>query len=313
MTCRPIACHDWFADSLGAQIRGDEDLEVVFVDALHAPERTEQLERVVAGRFPFRHVAPKPTPYNGPYRLTRRDFHSGSSVRNTGIVYARGSYVVFVDDLTVLAPTWLDEVVGAANAGVVVAGSYAKHREMDVRRGVLCSSRPSSLDVRWDQGRDDRPVPILGSQLYGCSFGAPRSLLVRVNGSDELCDSIGGEDYHLGMRLEWAGVPILYSRRMHTIESEELHDQGTPFVRLDKVLEPDAYLERLRSFGVPQRSTDGPCDSSHMILDILLGSRELRSIGNAYDLAELTPADLADLPRSFPERHWFDHQPLAEM
>jgi hypothetical protein len=312
LTYRAEPRFDWFADSLARQAAGG-DFEVIVVDGAYAAERTARFEDAAARRFALRHVPAKPSPYAGPHRLTTRDFFSAASARNTGLLHARAPYVVFVDDLSVVMPGWWEEVHAAARCGDVVAGAYQKHLEMRVEAGVLQSSRcePGGVDSRWTQGRDDRTVPIGGAQLFGCSFGAPRDLLVEVNGFDELCDSIGGEDWHLGVRLEWAGAAIRYSRRMLTIESEELHHAGTPAVRLDKTAPPSVYLRRLREYGVTARYVAGNWDSSHMLLDILFGTGTTQTLGNYYLLATLDPSALDQVCPRFPQVHWFDRQPLA--
>jgi GT2 family glycosyltransferase len=305
---------EWFVDSLAPQL-DDTDVEVLFVDGLHSAARGARLAELVAGRFPFRHVPAKPTPYNGPHRLTRREYLAAASARNTGIVYATKPYAVFVDDSAVVMPGWWTEVCEAARDGYVVAGAYQKHWEMVVDRGTLVRSRvdPSGIDTRWDLGGDSGTVPMGGAQLYGSSFGVPRELLLAVGGLDELCDTIGGEDYHLGVRLEWSGAPIRYNRRMLTIESEESHRGDIVLLRIDKKLGPDAYMARLREFGVTGRSTDGNWDSSHLILDILFGTRNLWPIGNYYVLNELTASHLPALVQHFPRHYWFDRRPLADM
>jgi Glycosyl transferase family 2 len=304
---------DWFADSLAAQLDGDRP-EVVFVDGLHSSERTAELEGVVRGRFPFRHVPPKPTPWNGPHRLTSRDYFAAASARNTGIVHASAPYIVFADDCSVLAPTWWRQAKAAARHGYVVAGAYRKDRGLVVENGAVhgTPASTSGRDIRWERGADDGLVRIGGGELFGCSFGAPRDLLVSVNGLDELCDPIGGEDYHLGMRLEWAGAQVLYSRAMLTIEGSG-QDHGPVPVRADRVLEPDAYMARLREFGVESRTTEGRCDSSHMVLDIAYSSRSPVSVGNYYDLATLTPEGLDATVAHFPREYWFDGTPLTDL
>ena len=284
VTHRQTPRFDWFADSLARQLAPDDAVEVVFVDERVDRARRAELAEIVRGRFPFRHVLPKPSPYCGPHRLTRRDLFAAASARNTGIVHARERYLVFVDDAAVLMPGWWKEARRAARLGYVVAGAYQKHREMVVEDRVLVSSQvsPSGIDSRWDLASDTALVPIGGGQLFACSFGAPRRLLLDVNGFDEMCDVIGGEDYHLGLRLEWMDATIYYSRAMLTIESEELHaerrkrrmDPQTP-QRVGMFLEPSDYLVRLRDFGVDRRSTDGACDSSHMVLDIAYGTLAL--------------------------------------
>ena len=315
LTYRREPHFEWLVDGLAAQLRPDDEIEVIFVDGRHAVARTAALERLVAGRFDFCHVPPKPTPYNGRFRLTRREFFAAASARNTGIVHASKEYVAFIDDLCVPMPGWLDEVRRAAAGGYVVGGAYWKQWEMVVQDGRLISSRAerSGRDSRWQLGRDDGLVQIGGGQLFGCSCGMPRELLLEINGYDELCDSIGGEDYQLGMRLEWSGAPIYFSRRMLTIESEELHRAEEGLVRLDRVTDPRSYMRRLEEFGVARRATDGAYDSSHLVLDILYGTRCIRSIGNYYELSELSDGNLLKLVERFPHTHWFDGQPLSDL
>jgi glycosyltransferase involved in cell wall biosynthesis len=306
---------EWFADSLAAQLRGDAP-EVIAVDGLYSRERGDAMRSAVADRFPFRHVPAKPNAFNGPYRRTRRRHYTAlSSARNTGIVHATQPYVVFADDLSVLMPGWWDEVRIAAAGEYVVSGAYHKRREMQVRDGLLESSVvvQSSIESRWDLGDDARPVRIVGGRLYGCSFGAPRELHLAVNGCDELCNSFAGEDYDLGIRFELLGEPIFFSRRMLSIESEDDHFQEPEIVRLQRTLDEAAYMTRLREFGVTRRSTDGPFDSTHFLLDRLLGTRDPRAAGNHYELRALEPETLEATASGLPTHLWLDGQPLEEM
>lgn len=101
---------DWFAESLAASI-GDADVEVIVVDGLHSANRTARINEVVGGRFAVRHIPAKPTPYNGPHRLTRRDYFAAASARNTGLAHAARPYVVFVDDASVLNSHMLVDVL----------------------------------------------------------------------------------------------------------------------------------------------------------------------------------------------------------
>jgi GT2 family glycosyltransferase len=313
ITHRPNPVFAWFVDSLAAQAEPDAALEVIFVDGLHDSGRSSALEELVAGRFGFRHVPAKPNPWNGPHRLTRAQYSAPASARNTGIVYASKPYVVFVDDLCVLAEGWWRQVKEAARERLVVGGAYQKRHEMVVRGGKLLSSRlePGGLDCRWERGDDDACVAIGGGELFGAGIGAPRDLLVALNGFDELCDPIGGEDYHLGLRIEWAGVPVHYCRAMLAIESEEHHEQPAVVERRDTVLDDGVYMRRLREFGVRHRSTSGPYDGGHLLLDIQLGTRSLTTMGNYYDLGTLAETDLVGTIERFPRNHWLDQRPLA--
>jgi hypothetical protein len=303
----------WFVDSLAGQLRPGDEVEVIFVDGLYGSERAGMLEQLIAGRFAFRHVPAKPNPWNGPHRLTRAQYSAASSARNTGIVYARKPYIVFVDDVCVLVEGWWEQVKDAARENRVVAGAYQKHHEMVVDEGRLVSSRlePDGLDCRWERGDDCAPVPIGGGELFGAGIGAPRSLLLELNGFDELCDPVGGEDYNLGLRIEWSGTAIGYRRAMLSIESEELHRQPAVVLRYDKVVEADVYMRRLREFGVRHRSTDGPCDGGHLVLDILLGTRSLTTMGNYYSLRALNEFELDATVARFPRSHLLDRRSLA--
>jgi hypothetical protein len=100
---------------------------------------------------------------------------------------------------------------------------------------------------------------------------------------------------------------------MLTVESEELHRTGPAYRRIDRTLGPRAYRRRLRDFGVTSRHADGPCDSSHMILDILHGLGSNQTMGNYYLLSTLGETDLSSLPARFPRRYWFDDQPLSTL
>ncbi|HEY1778186.1 MAG TPA: glycosyltransferase [Solirubrobacteraceae bacterium] len=305
---------EWFADALGAQLNG-EDIEVIVVDGLHSAERGERFVRAVDGHFPLRHVPAKPTPYNGPHRRTRREYFAPANARNSGIVHAQRPYIVFVDDLSLPASGWWEAAAQAAREGYVVAGAYQKHRQMVVRRGILNSSRldTSGLDSRWQLGSEERRVAVGGGALFGCSLGAPRELLLQLNGFDELCDAIAGEDGQLGYRLEHAEVPIYYDRRMLTIESVEDHTQEPVLARLNQVAHPAVYMARLREFGVQERCRPGGWDNEHMIFDLVHGQRATASIGNHADLRALDPGALEATTATFPRHHWFDQQPLDEL
>ena len=312
-THRPEPRFEWFADGLARQVDGE--VEVIVVDGLHSVERGAEFERIVCRRFPFRYAAAKPSPFNGPYRLTRRDYAAPASARNTGIVYAVHPYVVFVDDLSVPGPGWWGAARDAAQHGYVAAGAYAKHLELIVSDGVIVSSRPTpeGLDSRIAIRAETRLVQVGGGALYGCSFGAPKSLLHDLNGLDELCDSIMGEDSQLGYRIEHAGIPIYYDRRMFTVESEELHHQGERPVRLDDPLHPVLYMARLREFGVRRRTRQGRFDATHLLFDIVHGTRTTESLGNYYRLAELTAKNIDSVRDAFPQHYWVDQRPLAEL
>jgi hypothetical protein len=303
---------DWFADGLAAQL-GDDHVEVVVVDG-SGVDRADELAAVVDGRFPLRWVPAKPTVMNGPHRRTSRDLHAPSSARNSGLVAASQPYVVFVDDCAVPAPTWWTAVREASRQHYVVGGSYEKRRAMVVRDGQVVAGDPAGRDIRWETGRDDRVVAIPASHLFGCAIGAPRAALIELNGFDEICDGTGGEDCQLGLRLEHAGHRLFYDRSMHTIEADDVYSAvGQTRSRVDPVIDEATYMARLAEHGVRRRSTTGPFDAGHLVLDLVLGTRAVASLGNHYDVAELTVDDLDATAATLPERYWLDGRPWSEL
>lgn len=308
---------EWFVEAFARQV-GDADVEVIFVDGLHSWERSNELDDLIRGRFAWRHVRTKPTPWNGPHRLTQHDYFAPANARNTGIVYARSPYVVFVDDCALPMPDWWDEARAAARHGYVVAGAYEKREKMSVENGALVSGGLAVegrdvADYRWDNhGDSEALVQVDGGNLYGCSFGAPRALLVEVNGMDELCDPVGWSDCQLGYRLERAGATIFYSRRMLTVETMDQYREAPALLKLRRSLEPDAYMQRLAELGLTEHV--GPEWTDYgMIVDLVHGLRMTRSLGNSYDLATLREEHLPGTVAGFEQRYWFDGTPLAEL
>lgn len=304
---------EWFRDSLLLQMTDDDlkNVEIIMVDYCYDPQENwnNPLE-------PFKGTITKPKQniYQGPGRLTKTEMFSPSNARNTGAMLSSGDYLVFIDDVGLCMPGWWNAVKQSAQYNMIVCGAYQKHWEMVVEGGKLISSRSeqNGIDSRWNQGNNFGPVGIQGSQLFGCSFGIPYKDFISVNGFDEICDSIGGEDYQFGLRLNNAGKQIFYDRRMLTIESEELHDQDYKMLREDRVISPEQYMLKLLKYGVHRRYIQGNWDSSHMILDILHGMKQTWTIGNNYTISD--QRNKKQLPeKDFVNVHWFDDKPLSEI
>jgi hypothetical protein len=74
------------------------------------------------------------------------------------------------------------------------------------------------------------------------------------------------------------------------------------------------YMAVREVVGVRERTfADGRLDCGYLCLDLLFGTRMLRSLGNNYDLAELTEADLEATASGFPARYWATGEPLGEL
>ena len=293
MTNRRQCMVEWFIDSLRREIaefgKGLE-IRTVMVD-FFARERGRHLS------FDH-HVEPKPTPWQGSHRLTTRDYFAMSNARNTAICLAPDGWLLTVDDLSVLIPGYLKAVRDAMDGGYVACGAYKKVNKLKVRNGhvVSCEERAAGVDSRWVLGNDAGPVPISGGQMFGCSNCCPVEALLQVNGWDEDCDSMGSEDYILGIMLERAGFTLKYDRRMLTLESEELHHKEQPMLRIIKMKPDDAswnILNRVRSGA----KSVGACYYPE-------GIREVRR--------RVLAGEPFPIP-SGPTHDWRDRQPLTEM
>lgn len=291
-TCRKNPKFEWFVDSLYNQaVEESFDLskiELILVDfeLQYDESRREMMSQIVNNRIKFTHVEPMPSPWQGKHRLSSRDCFSASLARNTGVCYVSNNYVFFIDDLSVLEPGSFKHMVEYATNRIVVAFGYKKVWDLQVENGVITNKREheGGIDYRLRQGDSFRQIG--GSQLYGYS-GSPLSVLLSVNGYDEICNSVAGEDYHYGMRIDKLGIPIFYTSKVLFYESEDLADQGNVFLRRDPLLSEQQYSDLMKRYNIVKRWTVGArTDVSHLILDMLTRNKSW-SEGNVYTLKEL--------------------------
>ena len=226
----------WFTASLAREFRAVPelasagDVQVIVVDARlwrNEVARRAELNDAVADRFSFEHVSPKPSVWQGPYRLTSQDWFSAATARNTVLALARASHVAFVDDLSVLEPGWLKAHLHAAMHRYVLAGHTHKRSNVavDFDGAYRCDLLLGGDDLRLElfRGADDY-VLCPGSQLYGGTFSVPLESALAVNGVDEIHDGVaGGEDYDFGIRLERLGSTIRICRTCLTVEDGPAH------------------------------------------------------------------------------------------
>lgn len=297
---------EWFTESLRRQTNGRANVEVICIDFFaDQPKRRKFFEMTAKNIEVFKHVTPKPSVWQGYHKLTRNEYFAAANARNTGFAMCRTTHIAFVDDLTVLVPGWLDQVYHCMANNYVMAGAYKKVFGMRVNEGVLYHfiETKRGTDSRWARGSDSGITPIEGSCLYGCSFALPLQAALDVNGQDEIYDSLGGEDWDFGMRLERKGYKIFYNRNALTYESEEGHADSN-FV--DKQSRVDKPL-------------GGSYSSNHLLNRLLNEDRERSwTIGNRFNLAEQRTEVLKHGPGAFviptePKNHWVDGHPLSDM
>ncbi len=290
---------EWFLDSLWHQKDGPQ-CKVIIVDP-YRPEGENSSVRV---------VHPKPTVWQGPHRLTKVDWWAASNARNTAICLCETEWIAFVDDRSVLQPTWLEAVKAAMEGEYVVCGPYQKVHNLEVatRQGTIPEveytwdgKKTDGKDSRWQYVEDhylqhkhlSNPYDAPGEWTYGCSLALPLEWALRVNGFPETMDGASGEDYIFGLMLKNNGFPIKYDLRMGIIEDRTPGHLGPDIIRRDKGVSPN--------------------DRSHWLLNT---HRSLTRSPHQWDLRQLHAMALAGhafpVP-SWPNRDPYDGQPLSEM
>jgi glycosyltransferase involved in cell wall biosynthesis len=273
---------DWFWDSL---IKQAKETHRVIVVTLHGD--------IVEDKFSDT-VRPKPSVWQGEYRLTKEDWFAAANARNTALCMCETEWIAYVDDLSVLMPGWLGRVEAAMEGGYNVAGSYRKVKELWVKDGEVKWSIPFSDDSRLNLQKEDLS-DCDGGWLYGCSCAFRVEDLLSVGGWPEYCDGLGSEDYCLGLCLKNAGFTLKYDKQMMTYESEEDHYKEPSLKRTDKGLSPN--------------------DKSHAALNIAKSSKYFANYyrGGMRTLREFVLKGFPFPVIQEPKHDWFDNQPISEM
>ena len=249
-------------------------------------------------------VPPCPGVWQGPHRLTKADFFDVANARNTAIALAPTSHIVFSDDLSVLMPGWLQQVVDALNSEdlsrKIVCGAYRKVNKLEVEDGYVRGFHPHlpGIDHRTQIYTGSDPTPCRGQWAFGCSLMAPVEALLSVNGYDQDTASLGYEDVVLGQMLEKRGYEFVFAPRMMTYESEELHhDPSNPrYLRWDPGVSPN--------------------DMSHRMLQMLKDGRNWAPNYYPWPLREMRRRILAGEPFPIvqnPQHHWFTGHKLQDL
>lgn len=265
VTCRANPKIEWFLHSLLKQASREdlENIELIVIDGhlwhpdvceragdlteigfadggYHDKERRRHFEIFLDQRFPHvLHTPPKPCAYQGPWRQTTRDFFCAGNTRNTAFIVAKHPYLVFVDDLSTLGGTWLDQVKHAAEGEYVALGMYEKVLNLHpMGAEVKFESYDGGRDSRWGASSPNGAIPYHGSALYGCSFGVPLEAALEVDGFDAAMNGQGGEDTDFGHRLERASWAVFLNQNLFTLEDEGLHHDGSKLPQERKLVPP---------------------------------------------------------------------------
>lgn len=245
-----------------------------------------------------RHVPPKPNLWQGKFRATKEDWWAKCNALNTAVCLCETEWIAFVDDRSVLAPTWMDAIRDAMRGNYAVCGSYEKREGMEVENGLIKVSGITVAKDNRNTGGPQRPMVAHGGYWYGCTNALPLDWILEMNGFPEKCDSVSFEDIITGHLLANNRRPIYYDTRMHIIEDRTPEKLGQPMKRSSK-----------------ERHPHDTSDKTHKILE---WARTAKRSDNDFDIVELRKKILAggNFPvpsKEPPPRDWFDGQLLSEM
>jgi hypothetical protein len=217
---------EWIYDELVRQVAPGDRIELLVIDFFERDLIATYATVPASGyAITVRVAPPKPTIWQGRHRVTSTDWWATASTRNTAICLATHEYLVFMDDRSKLGPKWADVVRrGWLEQKSVVVGSYEK---LDERGGVGHDHRRQL----YPHGKEDCG----GQWCYGCSIALPLAWCLEVNGFEEGCEGVAGEDYMFGLMLANAGHridfdPELYVVQDRTIGSDHGFKQEDPGV-----------------------------------------------------------------------------------
>lgn len=144
-----------------------------------------------------------------------------SRIKNLAVSHSRGSYLIFVDQDTILHPDFIHDHLIMASESAFLQGKRVlltkEFTEKTLRESVLKPPRPwarglmnrkNSFRCRAIGGVFSRPRQFQNS-LRGCNFSLFRSDFLMVDGFDEVYDqSWGREDSDLCYRLFHGGLKV---------------------------------------------------------------------------------------------------------
>lgn len=286
VTARPEPRLDWFLTSLYSQIMPKDIIDLIIVDY------TDREGVFRDGHFrSTKYVQPKPNVWQGPHRFTKKEWWAKSAYLNTGLCLANTDYIAFVDDRSVLLPTWLQAVREAMNGNYAVCGSYDKRVGMTVAGGYI---KHGGIIIGQDPRKtnSDQPRSVPGSYWFGCTNALPVEWMLQINGAPEECDSLGMEDVLMGSLLQNNGFPIKYDPRMAIAE-----DRSSEF-----------YEAAVGRTDIGQ----SPNDKSHGLLKLLAGKKQSTHHWNMREVRErVLRGEPFPIPTE-PTHDWFTGKPLSE-
>jgi len=276
ITFRENCMFEWFIEPLRKSITDNGftvPIQIIVVDGFlyECSDKVQRREYFASkvGDIELVHVSPKPTRWQGEFKITNDNYFAAANTRNTGACYAKYNYIAYVDDLGIISRTWLPAVINAMRKNEIHCGAYTKVKDI-VYNSSSCSynggDENGGRDHRLNHYKDDiSKCP--GGHVYGSSFCLPKSVYFRLNGQNEMCDGLAGEDYDFGIRLEKSKYTIYYNKKMFINESDWPFgsDKNRRCIRADPAISEEQYMNRLKEYNLKDISP-ARRDLSHFML-----------------------------------------------
>lgn len=288
---------DWVIEGLAAQADIHDEITLVLID-FYGRSAADLGAELGGNRCPWLvdviESPPKPTIWQGPHRVTSRDWWAQSNARNTALVLCPTDYIAFLDDRCELGPDWLETVRrGDRERASVLAGAYEK---FDAGLAIATDAQRTTADSRKAHAPASGRINCGGSWLFGCTFALPLAWALEVNGFEEGCDGISMEDVIFGSMLANRGRRIDYAPGLF-VHQHRARSSDHTFHRADKGKSPDDKSHAMLTRFATRKRTELTADLTAM--------RER--------IAERGAPGWPVPVRGYPYRDWYDEQLISEM
>lgn len=308
-------------------------LEWIVVDKLAweiADARFDEIDHAVKDRFNFCYTAPLETLWQGPNRLTSKDYWAKANASNTGLIYANHDFIYFIDDCSLLTDKYLLTSYQALNENprrsIAGAYHYIERGGVEIENGKLIKGKIAPGDHRLEMITE--PSPVVGQWLYGGSAIVPLWACIAANGFDSLMDgSAGLEDIEFGIRVSRL-APAWFYPNIGIYQIQDTHEPAVNFaaspsktfkwIDTNGVIH-DMTLNHLPVFwlgGCGIRWNEEKKANDIVPLDELDKHKtRVTTLGNPYKITDLRKAIRrgGKIDIKWPKKDWRDQQLLSEM
>jgi glycosyltransferase involved in cell wall biosynthesis len=179
-----------------------KNFEYILIDGYYYRRKDEiaKLAKDMDIQFPFLHIPDKPSRWRGQRPCI-------GNARNTGLVFANGTFVVHHDDCCKMVPDWLERHITYLRKGYLVAGSWIGCQGIDEKGDCI----PGIYGPDHRARIINKPVEIHPGWLYGSNFSFPLKGALDINGFDEIYDGeLGQDDIDFSIRLQRMGYKHIF-------------------------------------------------------------------------------------------------------